>query len=62
MMSYGHLWHVLTLWSRHFSMMGDTPAMPLFDAHSGGFFVSSIGLDSPCLDEAAENTREGVRA
>ena len=61
MRSYSHLRWVLTARLLHSRMEGDTPAMPLPDAHSGGFFVSDSGLAAPYLKVAAENTREGVR-
>ena len=61
MKSHSHMGLALTLRLLHSNMMGDIPAMPLPDAHSGGFFVSGIGLAVPYLQEAAENTREGVR-
>ena len=60
MMSYGHLWHVLTLWSRHFSMTGDTPAMPLTEAHFGGFFVSSSWFVESSRRKTVANSREGM--
>lgn len=62
MRSHSEVGLTLTGRSRHFSMMSDTPAMPLKDAHFGGFFVSCIGLADPYLQEATENTREGVEA
>lgn len=52
----------LTWLAHHRDMPDETPAMPLSDAHFGGFFVSGIGLAAPYLQEVSENTREGVRA
>lgn len=62
MRSHSEVGPALTGRPRHFSMMGDTPAMPLKDAHFGGFFVSGVGPAAPHLQKAAEYTREGVRA
>ncbi len=60
MSSYSHLNSALTVRLRHYSMMDDIPAMPLIDAHSGGFFVSGSGATGSPLKEADENQREGV--
>lgn len=41
MMLIEHVKHALTASVRRPSMAGDTPAMPLNDAHFGGFFVAA---------------------
>lgn len=38
--------HALTACARRRSMAGDTPAMPLHDAHFGGFFVAVPTADA----------------
>lgn len=53
---------MLTVRPRYSNMMNDTPAMPLKDAHSGGFFVSSNWLAESSRREAVMNAREGIKA
>lgn len=60
MSSYSHLDSTLTVRLRHSSIRGDIPAMPLIDAHSGGFFVSGSGPTGSHLKEAGENQVEEV--
>ncbi|MEO1853370.1 MULTISPECIES: hypothetical protein [unclassified Chromohalobacter] len=60
MSSYSHLNSALTVRLRRYSMMDDIPAMPLIDAHFGGFFVSGSGPTGSHLKEAGENQVEEV--
>ncbi len=62
MRSYSHVGRVLTVRLLHSSMVGDTPAMPLHEAHSGGFFVSGGWLVESSHRELMANAREGVKA
>ncbi len=39
-----HVKHALTACARRLSMADDTPAMPLTDAHFGGFFVAFLKM------------------
>ena len=45
----------LTWLAHHRNMTDETPAMPLSDAHFGGFFVSGSWLAEPFWREAVMN-------
>lgn len=54
MMFAEYLNHALTACAHRRSMAGDTPAMPLTEAHSGGFFVAEESHDKRSMEGGTE--------